>query len=478
MTLKSPSFDMLPDYLFNTHHGKTRMPPKILIVGSGGREASFAAHLVNDSSVYAYMSSANTLIIDCVKYSGGRYEMGDICDPESVAGFAARYGVDLVFVSSDAPLAAGVVDAVMKKGIRVVGPKRNAAKIEWDKIFSIKMAQKVAPQNTPFFIPVENADDLPEAIDAFIKRDMDIVVKPRGLTGGKGVKVMPIHLAGYEECREYATSILRSGDSILLVERIDGIEFTIMGITDGKTLIMSPASYDYPFRYPGDTGPGTGGMGCFVGPERNLPFMDDSDYDTCRKIMQGVIDEMSATGLHFNGVLNGGFFKTLSGIVFMEFNGRFGDPEGMAVLSVLSGPLSRVLEDIDAQRLSQRPVAFSGMASVVKYMVAKEYPLVSPEPVRFEMDEEAIKKKGVRAYFAACKKVGPHTYSSMPGTSSRIVAFCATADTIQSASQKIDDIIKRHVNGPNLEYRQDIGSTEYVRSLVERAESMSPKNII
>ena len=101
-----------------------------------------------------------------------------------------------------------------------------------------------------------------------------------------------------------------NNEKVLLVEKLQGIEFTIMGITDGKNLVVSPASYDYPFRHEDDRGAGTGGMGCFTNSEKKLPFMSDQDLDDCKFIMQRIIDEIKSKNLFFNGVLNGGFFKT------------------------------------------------------------------------------------------------------------------------------------------------------------------------
>lgn len=219
---------------------------------------------------------------------------------------------------------------------------------EWDKVYSIKMMRRLCPEFTPFHRIVGDAGGLEAAVTEFESHGMAIVVKPQGLTGGKGVKVMGEHLPSYRDCIDYASSLLsdRPGEEVLLVERLDGIESTVMGITDGANLVMSPASYDYPFRYEGDRGPGTGGMGCFTSGGRALPFMDAGDLDDCRHIMQRTVDDLRARGIPLKGVLNGGFFKTAAGIRFMEFNGRFGDPEGVNTLNVLEGSFADLLVSI------------------------------------------------------------------------------------------------------------------------------------
>lgn len=440
---------------------------RFLIVGGGGREGAFAVRLAEDVRLYAVIQHENPLIIDRVRASGGRYLVGDADDPQTVLEFARTHRVDYAFVNSDQPLANGVVDALLDGGIRAVGGVREAARIEWDKVYSMRMMDRLCPEFTPFYRVVGDAEGLEAAVAEFESRGMGVVVKPQGLTGGKGVKVMGEHLPSYGDCAGYASSLLsdRPGEEVLLVEKLDGIEFTIMGITDGTSLVMSPASYDYPFRYEGDRGPGTGGMGCFTSGEGTLPFMDAEDLEDCRRIMQRMVDDMRERGIPLKGVLNGGFFKTAAGIRFMEFNGRFGDPEGVNILSILEGPFAGLLEDVWNGTLLEDRVRFARKASVVKYLVAREYPERSRGPVDFGMDEEAIANLGVRVFFASCVRTGAHAYRTLGR--SRAVALAAVADSVEDASALIDRAIDMHVSGP-LEYRRDIGSRESLEGLRAR----------
>ena len=184
---------------------------KFLIVGSGGREGSFALNLMHDTQLYAVMGHENPLIADCVKASGGKYLVGDANSPAAVLGFAREHRIDYAFVSSDRPLANGVVDALLENGFKAIGGTREAARIEWDKIYSIEMMQRVCPGFTPFYRVVSSPDGLKAAMLDFESRGHGVVVKPQGLTGGKGVKVMPEHLPSYHDCIEYAGSLLRQG---------------------------------------------------------------------------------------------------------------------------------------------------------------------------------------------------------------------------------------------------------------------------
>ena len=435
---------------------------KFLIVGNGGRESAFAKELSVDSTLYAVMSHKNHGIIEYIESTGGKYLIGDPSDPKTVTDFAIENSIDYAFINSDEPLANGVVDSLLKAGLKAVGGTREATRIEWDKIYSIELMKRVCPTFTPFFLVVKDASDIKSAISEFESRGMEIVVKPQGLTGGKGVKVMPEHLQTYNDCIAYATKLLEKDQGVLFVEKLNGIEFTIMGITDGKTLVLSPASYDYPFRNEDDTGPGTGGMGCFTNVEKKLPFLTDNDMNDCKKIMQSVIDDMRYRGMEFKGVLNGGFFKTSNGIKFMEFNGRFGDPEVLCVLSVLDGSFSKIITSLWDGTLSKNDVQFQKKASVVKYMVASEYPDASMESIVFEIDESNISKLGVEVFLASCIKIGNCKYETLKR--SRVVAFVAVSNSIQRASSMIDQAIEDHVRG-NLEYRRDIGSKHNLEKL-------------
>src|SRR6185437_13520338 len=169
----------------------------------------------------------------------------------------------------------------------------------------------VAPEATPQLQVIDSAARVDEAIATF--GDAPVVVKPSGLTGGKGVKVMGPHLASHAEAAGYARSLLadrRHGDAVLIEEKIVGAEFTIQAISDGSTVVFPPSTYDYPYRFDGDEGPGTGGMGSLSTERPILPFMSSEHYDAACSIIERVIARLGAEGRRFNGVMNSGFFAT------------------------------------------------------------------------------------------------------------------------------------------------------------------------
>ena len=430
---------------------------KFLIVGSGGREAAFARALSQEVELYAVTGHANPTIVDCAERSGGKVLIANPSDPQVVTQFACDNNIDYTFVSADDPLAAGVVDVLLANGLKAVGGTKAATRIEWDKIYSISLVQQICPDNTPYYTVLSASDDIDKAIQRFADQSLQVVVKPQGLTGGKGVKVMPEHLPTYEDAALYAKELLQAkpNEQVLLVEKLQGIEFTIMGLTDGEHLVLAPASYDYPFRYAGDTGPGTGGMGCFTDSQVKLPFMSDTDLEHCRQVMQKTIDEMRKRGLNFSGVLNAGFFLTPDkGIQFMEYNARFGDPEGLNVLSVLRSSFSEMIRLMWKKQLSEQLVIFEKKASVVKYLVAAEYPQPSAEVSEYTLDEVALAEGGIQVFHSAAVRLRGNTYQTLK--KSRAVALGATADTIELAAEKVNAAIAQHVD-TTLEYRADIG---------------------
>ena len=441
---------------------------KFLIVGSGGREGAFASNLSKDTEVHAIIGHENPTIIEHVNNSGGNYIVSNPNDPLKVAEYATKNNIDYAFVSADVALASGVIDALLEFNIKAVGGTKEATRIEWDKIYSIDLVQKVCPEFTPFYKVIERIEDIDSAIKEFEEQGFQVVIKPQGLTGGKGVKVMPEHLSSYQDATQYAKELLeeKPNEKVLLVEKLEGIEFTIMGLTDGETLVSSPASYDYPFRFKNDSGAGTGGMGCFINSEKKLPFMTDQHLADCEYVMQSVIDEMRERNLFFNGVLNGGFFITKKGIKFMEFNGRFGDPEGLNILSILKSPFSQLIKDLWHKTLSSEKVDFIEKASVIKYLVAKEYPNVSEEVISFSVDRASIEKMGLSLFFASAVHDKENGRFNTLKTS-RVVALGAVEDTIPEASLKINEAIENHIQG-NLDYRDDIGSQEDLNKIFEK----------
>jgi len=197
-------------------------------------------------------------------------------------------------------------------------------------------------------------------------------------------------------------------------------------------------------------------MGCLTDKGLPLPFMGQGHYQECIALVEQVIWELRRRDLHFNGVLNVGFFLTHRGLKVMEFNARFGDPECMNVMEVLDSSLSETLKKIADKSLTAADVSFKKKASVVKYLVAPEYAISTGKRHLFSIDLDGIHHCGVNSYFGSAvagSRVGEYETIG----NSRNVALATTAKSIIEAAENIDSCIEKFVSGP-LEYRRDIGS--------------------
>ena len=442
---------------------------RTLIVGHGGREAALAFRMAEHSELYAFVGHENPSIVSYAAASGGAHAVGDVCDPTAVAAFARAHEVELAMVSSDEPLAAGVIDALSAQGTPAVGPTRAGSEIEWNKAFARALLAEVAPDALPALRVVNSEREVASAIEWFGSRA--VAVKPSGLTGGKGVKVMGPHLADHREAGDYARALLdaaRPGDSVLIEERITGAEFTIQAISDGHTVVFPPSTYDYPYRYDGDSGPGTGGMGSLSLPSATLPFMTDAHYKRACEIVQLVIERLTAEGRHFSGVMNSGFFATADGVKVIEFNARFGDPECMNIMSLLDGDWTEAMAQICAGELRDAHVPLREEASVVLYLVSPDYALRAGPAYEFALERERIEAAGCHVFFSSAVCASGNTYRTV-GTS-RAVALAATASTLEQARARV---AASAATVPVLEWRRDVGDERYLeglRALVERPE--------
>ncbi len=419
--------------------------------------------MAEHSELYALMGHANPSIVGYVKASGGIHATGDVSDPQLVAAFARSHAIDIAMVSADEPLAAGVVDALLAQGTRAVGPTRAGAEIEWNKVFARALLSELAPQASPQLRIVTAADEVAEAIDSF--GSTPVAVKPSGLTGGKGVKVMGPHLASHAEAEDYALSLLDrggSGEAVLIEERVVGAEFTIQAISDGRTVLFPPATYDYPFRYDGDQGPGTGGMGSLSMPEPTLPFMTMRHYEDACSIIELVIGSLAQQGRHFTGIMNSGFFATPAGVKVIEFNARFGDPECMNIMSLFRGSWPEVMQRISSGQLRRGDVPLRREASLVLYLVSPDYALRTGAPYEFELDRRAMEASGCHVFFASAVAIGENRYSTV-GTS-RAVALATSAPDLESARLRVVECAR---SVEVLEWRRDVGDMSYLNGLTE-----------
>jgi phosphoribosylamine---glycine ligase len=417
--------------------------------------------MAEHSELYAFVGHENPTIVRHAFESGGSHQVGDVCDPEAVAAFARAKEIDVAMVSADEPLQAGVVDALHAQGTKAVGPTSAGAEIEWNKTFARELLAEVAPDAVPSMRIVRERSELDTAMDFF--GSTPLAVKPSGLTGGKGVKVMGPHLADHDEARAYALELLARGgleESVLIEERITGAEFTIQAISDGRTVVFPNSTYDYPYRYDGDEGPGTGGMGSLSTASQTLPFMRPEHYARACEITAAIIERLKAMGRHFSGVMNAGFFATADGVKVIEFNARFGDPECMNIMSLLDGSWTEAMQKIADASLQPADVPLKDEASLVLYLVSPDYALGSGPPYGFLLDRERVEAEGCHVFFSSAVEIGEREYRTV-GTS-RAVALATTAPTLEQARARV---VACAETVPVLEWRRDVGDESYLRGL-------------
>jgi len=438
---------------------------KVMVLGNGAREHAIlrALHLSpSEKELYAYMTAVNP---GMAKLCDG-YGIGDILDASGVLAYAKEKGIELAVIGPEAPLGAGVADTLEDAGILCVGPRREPARIETDKSFARPLMEDHGIEGKPEFGIFSDYDEACAYIDSF---GGDLAVKPAGLTGGKGVKIMGEHFdaAG---AKEYVKEILADNmggiPKVVLEERLIGEEFTLQGFVDGNKVIGTPMVQDHKRAYEGDRGPNTGGMGSYSGGQTILPFLTDEDYAQGLRIMEQTVAAIEAeTGQKYRGFLYGQFMATAEGIKVIEFNARLGDPEAMNILSILESDMLEVCRAIATGTLDDA-IAFKNKATVCKYLVPKGYPEDPLSNIEIVVDEEGILEAGGIPYYAAVREEGGRILTS----SSRAVAVVGIADSIYEAEEVAESCMSK-VTG-QLVHRVDIGTKDLIDRRFERMEGL------
>ena len=417
------------------------MDMKILVVGGGGREHAIAVALSRTSGVdiFSVMEKRNPGISRIVKKTLLQRET----DVKKVVEFAQTIGVDYAFIGPEAPLEAGVVDGLEHAGVACVGPTRAAARLETDKSFCREMMGRHRIAGCPKYRICQGTD---EAISFIREYDGNLAIKPIGLTGGKGVRIM-----GEQIDRAGAISYVKQlGGKVVLEERLVGEEFTLQAFADGTHLVPMPLVQDHKRAYEGDVGPNTGGMGSYSMPDHTLPFVTDADYTIAHGIMKSVVAVMAKIGQPFKGILYGQFMNTAEGPKVIEFNARFGDPEAMNVLSLLTSDLSGIVVSITEGTLSSQQVSFENAATVCKYIVPEGYP-----DAPHTGDQLTLGNSGAALlYYANVDERDGQLFTQ----SSRTLAFVGIGPTLKEAELTAENAVST-VKG-RVRHRKDIGSTD------------------
>ncbi len=433
---------------------------KVLVVGTGAREHAICNVLKDDVELYAYTGKINPGISKIAEY-----KQGDEGEVEKVAEYAKENNIEIAVIGPESPLEKGIVDELEKNGIKCVGPCKNAARIETNKSFMRNLFEKYNIPGSLTYKVFDNYEDIEKFLDNY---DKDVVVKPVGLTGGKGVKIVGDHLKDNNEAKLYAKEVMDNAmggfTKVIIEERIVGEEFTVQAFVDGKNIVTMPAVQDHPHAFEGDKGAITGGMGSYSDANGLLPFLSQEDYDTAVEIIQKTVDAIAKETDPYKGILYGQFMLSKEGPKLIEYNARFGDPEAMNVLSLLDTPMIDICQDIVNGTLKE--AKFKNLASVCKYIVPDGYPDTKYADTKIEVNGEEISKLGATVFYAAVNQKDDGIYLS----SSRALGIVAKGKTISEA-EKIAEEACGYVTG-GVYHRRDVGTSELVEKRVQHMKNI------
>jgi phosphoribosylamine--glycine ligase len=437
---------------------------KVLLIGNGAREHAIAeaiARSKREPRLCVFMKTNNPGIAALAEQVRlGRYD-----EPEAIVAFARETGTDFAFVGPEDPLGHGVVDALTAAGIPAVGPTRSLARLETSKSFTRNLLEKYGIPGNPLFQNFHSSNGIAD----FLEELDGIVLKPDGLTGGKGVLVQGDHFKTHREALALCRDILRSHPSVTVEEKLEGEEFSLQCLCDGRTVVATPPVQDHKRRFAGDKGPNTGGMGSYSDADHLLPFLDADavaeGLDITRQVAAAIRRE---TGVPYKGVMYGGFMTTPHGVKLIEYNARFGDPEAMNILPLLQTDfidLSRAILDGQLDRLD---IAFEKKATVCKYVVPRAYglPQDHPDAASTSSRIEIGEVHGARLYYSSIDQRADGLYM----TSSRAMGVVGIANSLEEAEQ-IAEAAVGAIRGP-VDHRPDIGTAPLIEKRVQHMNQL------
>lgn len=416
---------------------------KILIVGSGGREHAIAWKLAQSPlTEKLYCAPGNAGIAEyaqCVNIGAMEFD--------KLVAFAKEKEIDLTVIGMDDPLVGGIVDAFEAEGLRVFGPRKNAAILEGSKAFSKELMKK-------YHIPTaayETFDDPKKALAYLETAKMPIVLKADGLALGKGVLVCQ----NLEEAKAGVKEIMEdkkfgtAGNQMVVEEFMTGREVSVLSFVDGKTIKIMTSAQDHKRAGDGDTGLNTGGMGTFS----PSPFYTPEVDAFCKKyIYQATVDAMAAEGRTFKGIIFFGLMLTEDGPKVLEYNARFGDPETQVVLPRMKTDLVEVFQACIDGTLDQIDLQFEDNAAVCVVMASKGYPVKYEKGFVIRGLENFKDKEGYYVFHAGTKQ----TDEGIVTNGGRVLGVTAKGNDLKEARANAYEAVK-WIDFDNAFYRHDIG---------------------
>ena len=437
---------------------------KILLIGSGAREHAIAKAFKKSqhaNQLYCYASNYNPGI----KELATDFVNDDLKNIAAIVDYAGHKQIDFAIIGPELPLSLGIVDELAKRNIPSIGPTRKLAQIETSKGFTRDLLAKYCPQAIPRYQKFIDSKGVTEFLQ---KLGDNYVIKADGLMGGKGVKVAGEQLTNHVAALDYCQQLHATGHKFVIEEKLIGQEFSLLSFTDGKNLAHMPIVQDHKRAFANDLGPNTGGMGSYSAANHLLPFLNQEDVKIAEQF-----NETTVTALHdefkvpYKGILYGGFMLTKDGVKLIEYNARFGDPEVINLLALLTTDFIDICMAIIDNYLDKVDVQFAKQATVCKYLVPQGYP---DEPIKdapIDVSQVAAKEN---LYYAAVTGNDNTLYT----TSSRTLAVLGIADNVLAA-EAIAEKITQQIQG-QLFHRKDIGTAELVNQRIQQINNLCGTN--
>jgi phosphoribosylamine--glycine ligase len=433
----------------------------VLIIGHGAREHVIGETLVKSgANLYSFMSFKNAGLEDLSK----KIKIHSETDFKEIITFCTDTKIDFAVIGPEAPLVVGIVDALEKGGIPCVGPKIEAAQLEGSKVFARNLLEKFKIESNVKSKMFDSMDGIKSYINDL--GEENVVVKPEGLTGGKGVKVYGDHLFSMEDILNYCEELMYKKSRFLIEEKCIGEEFTLQTFVDGKNVVGSPLVQDHKRAYEDDKGPNTGGMGSYSMEDHLMPFITQKDVNIALEDMKKTVAAVKAeTGVKYKGFLYGQFMKTAKGLKLIEYNSRWGDPEAMNVLPLLKGNLVKICQAIIDGKLSKN-FEFEKKATVCKYLAPEGYPVNPVKDEQVKINTEKMKKSGAKFYYASVYREDEKIFT----TTSRAIGVLGIANSLEEA-EKIAESGVYCVEG-KLFHRKDVGTRKLLQKRINHMNSL------
>ncbi len=408
---------------------------RYLVIGSGGREHTIAWRLINDGSAReVFVAPGNGGIAEEFRIDI------PVDDFNAIERFSIEKNIDAVIVGPEAPLVAGIVNFLNDKKIPVFGPTKKAAMLEGSKLFAKEIMERYGVP-TAYHTDFVGKEKILQYIDK--TENYPIVIKLDGLAAGKGVGIPDSR----EEAVDFVKKNVKTDTRVFIEDFIDGEEASVLGISDGDTIVPFVAAQDHKRIFDNDKGPNTGGMGAYA----PAPVIDEEKFKKIHnEVLKPTIDGMKREGIPFKGILYGGLIASGNDIKVLEFNVRFGDPEAQVILPLLNEKLGDLIQGSITGNLNDMHFSFSNKTAITVILSSGGYPGSYEKGKEItglnELSDEII-------VFHAGTKYEKGKYYTNGG---RVLNITALGNSFQEAREKVYGEIDK-ISFEGAHYRRDIG---------------------